>query len=160
MQFMNLKWQLSHTRGYLELGMLDEAEAELRGLSPEHREHPAALALLVEIAQQREKWSLMAHAAKRLSEKCPEDPASWIMFAYAIRRSQNIYAARKILLHAHKEFPDEATILYNLGCYAAVLQDVKEAQRYLHRAFYLDKELMETARTDPDIDNVREAMGL
>ena len=47
---------------------------------------------------------------------------------------------------------------YNLGCYHAVLGDLGEATPALRQAFKLDSKLAEMAKTDPDLDAVRELL--
>lgn len=48
---------------------------------------------------------------------------------------------------------------YNLGCAKALQGKKKEALRSLHRAFLLDRRLLETARIDRDLEGLREEEG-
>jgi hypothetical protein len=86
-----------------------------------------------------------------------KEAGAWIMWAYATRRDQSLAVAEKILLEAESEHPQEATIQFNLGCYACQRGDLKEARRRVDRAIAIEKSFRTLAATDPDLAPLREA---
>lgn len=152
---MSPKWHLSHARGYIELGMLAEARAELEHLPASEREGTEFLSLLATIFQEEKNWSATQDLAERLVEREPENPAWWVMWAYATRRAINIVAADSILRQAEKLHPKNATIQFNLACYACQLGNLIAARSRLARAIALDEHFREAAETDPDLEPLK-----
>ena len=79
--------------GYLELGMIAEADGELESLPPEDRNRSSVLALRVEIYRTAKKWSLMEVVARELWKRHPDKPDYWTNLAWAVRRSDSMVAA-------------------------------------------------------------------
>src|SRR5690606_15847341 len=73
--------------GYLQLGMPEDAIAEIDEL--EHP-HSAALHLKVSALFQLEDWQAAAAICVPMTEEEPADPSWWIQAAYARRRSASI----------------------------------------------------------------------
>jgi Tfp pilus assembly protein PilF len=152
---MQLKWRLSHTRGYLELGMVEEAAAELDCISPAFVEHFDVRVLRGLVLQEKKDWLALAPLAAGLVRDRPDDPAWWIMWAYATRRADSIDAAEKILIEAETNHPKEATIQFNLGCYACQRGDLARARACVDCAIALDEHFREAAANDPDLAPLR-----
>ena len=76
----------------------------------------------------------------------------------ATRRAISIHAARPILLEALQRFPEDATLHFNLGCYAAQLGELGEARRLVRKAIALDGAYRDLARTDPDLEPIRASL--
>src|ERR1051326_8700021 len=72
--------------GWLELGNLAEAKAELQRIEPEYLKYPEVLALRWRIGAEEEKWQEGLEIARALLEGAPESPAGWLHQAYALRR--------------------------------------------------------------------------
>src|SRR4051812_37877578 len=114
---MQLKWRLSHARGYLGLGMVAEAEAELLTIPEPAASTIEVLALRAVVLQEQKRWRPMKAVSGKLVELQPEDTGWWIMWAYAARRAESLEVAEKILRDAEVVHPNDATIQFNLGCY-------------------------------------------
>lgn len=110
---------LRSAHGYVELGMFEEANAELEEIDPFCRALPEVLSTRVGIYQGLKKWDLMAVVAKKLVEGNPGEPGHFIDIAYATRRAESIDAAHAILKRAEGLHPNDATIQFNLACYEA-----------------------------------------
>jgi tetratricopeptide (TPR) repeat protein len=147
----------SHVRGYLELGMVHEAAAELNRLPLSAADTLEALSLRVSVLQALSEWPGLAAAAGELARRRPQDASAWITWAYATRRATSLEAAEKILLTAEIHHPNEPTIQFNLGCYACQRGDLIAARRRVDRAVALDPHFGEAARTDPDLSPLRTA---
>lgn len=154
---MQLKRHLSYAQGYLELGLLAEAQAELDRIALPDRNSLEVVALRMAVAQEQKNWPELAVIAGDFVRRSPEEPAGWITWAYATRRCDSLAAAERILLEAEQHHPAEATIQFNLGCYACVRGDVSEAQRRVARAVALDPKFEASIATDPDLAALRDA---
>jgi tetratricopeptide (TPR) repeat protein len=144
--------------GYVELGMLSEANAELDEIDPFNRAAPEVLEVRIAIYRGLEKWELMREIAKRLVDFRPDDIQSTISLAYATRRADSIGVAREILLNAEARFPNEAAIKYNLACYSCQTGDIETAKNYLRKAFEIDLNFRMTALGDEDLKPLWESI--
>lgn len=154
---MDLKWRLSHARGYLQLGMLREAKAELAAIEGADALLPEVRTLQVALLQESRQWKALGKLAGELAVESPAEVDWWIVWAYAVRRSAGVAAATAILARAEKIHPSDPTIQFNLGCYACQRGDLDEAIARVTRAVKLDKGFLESARNDPDLRPLRDA---
>jgi tetratricopeptide (TPR) repeat protein len=127
---------LSAAIGWVELGNIAEATAELELLSPVARNHPDALEVWWVISAEEKDWTKGLTVANTLLEANPQDPTGWLHRAYALRRVKEggLKAAWEALLPAFEKFPKESTIPYNLSCYACQMGQIEEARAWLKRA--------------------------
>jgi len=153
---MQSKWRLSHARGYLDLGMVAEAEAELALIPTSEGGGLDVLALRIAVLQERCDWPALRAAAGEFARRAPTEAAAWVTWAYATRRAESLAAAEQILLAAERQHPDEPTIQFNLGCYACQRGALAEARRRVKRAVALDKKFAAAAQTDPDLAPLRD----
>jgi Tfp pilus assembly protein PilF len=151
------KRRISHAQGYLELGMLAEAAAELDRIIGADADSSDVLALRVAVWHEQENWTGVRDAARELVRRSPADTGAWVTWAYATRRAESLEAAERILLDAEQQHPAEATIQFNLGCYACQRGDLPVARRRVDRAIELDTKFAAVAATDPDLAPLRAA---
>ena len=156
---MDLKWRLSQARGYLGLGMIEEAAVELNQLPAGTAGQTEVLALRALVLQEQADWPPLAEIAQTLVQRQPAESGWWITWAYATRRSRSLEAAEAILLEAERTHPRVAAIQFNLGCYACVRGDLTEARRRVDHAIALDQSFKDAAATDPDLGLLRDAEG-
>ena len=149
--------RISYAQGYLALGMVAEAAAELERLPPADAQRPEALAVRLAVLHEQEKWNEVRDLARELVGHTPTEPALWVSWAYATRRAESLEAAEKILREAAVHHPGEATIQFNLGCYACLRGDLKLARAHVDRAIALDAKFAQLAATDPDLASLRAA---
>ena len=69
---------LRAAHGYIQLGMFEEANAELEEIDPLRRHLPEVLMARVAIHCALEKWDLMAIVARNLVEWNPNEPGNFI----------------------------------------------------------------------------------
>ena len=153
---MQLKWLLSHARGYLELGMVEEAAVELDRVPIESASEFDVRVLRALVLQEQKHWVRLVPIAAGLAREKPNDAGWWIMWAYATRRASTLAAAEKILLEAETYHPQEATIQFNLGCYACQRGDLAIERTRVDAAIALDSHFRDAAATDPDLAPLRE----
>jgi Flp pilus assembly protein TadD len=125
---------LSAAIGWLELGSVREAKAELNRITMQNA--PDVLEVRWAILAEEKNWDQAIEAARRLVETAPERSSGWLHRAYATRRATggSVQAAREALLPAFEKFPQEPTIPFNLACYASQLGQLEEARQWLRRA--------------------------
>lgn len=137
--------------GYLELGMIDDARAELASLSPQAAGEAETLMLLLQLAHTTEQWEEARRLARELRDRQPDAPEWAVMLAFATRRCESLPAARRILVEAAGQFPKEAVIHFNLACYACQLGEMPTARDHLVRALDLDRSYLDLALEDEDL---------
>ena len=156
---MSFNRRLAHTEGYLALGLIDEAEAQLDALTPGEASTFGAILLRLGVLQARGRWAELRDVASEAICRGLDDPPAWIAWACAARRVDSLATATAVLREAEKQHPKEPTIQFNLGCYAALSGDIAEARRRVARAVALDPAFSQLAVTDPDLAALRSASG-
>jgi hypothetical protein len=148
--------RLNAALGWLELGNPVEANAELDGVAPALRSHPAVLELRWQIYAKEKKWDACVGISAGLVGSRPEQPGNWLNHAYALRRatSGGLVPAQNVLLEARQKFPHEWMIPYNLACYACQLGQLPGAQDWLEKALEVGdaKQVKLMALEDPDLE--------
>jgi tetratricopeptide (TPR) repeat protein len=137
---------------YIELGMFDEAQAEMEMIDPPCRALSEVLASRIPLYRVLAKWNLMAIVARKLTEWNPEEPDNFIDWAYAIRRAESIHAAHAILKRGEDLHPADAKIQFNLACYEMQLGNVLKAKAHLKCAVGIDPKFKLVALEDPDLE--------
>ena len=149
--------RISFAQGYLALGMVAEAAAELEKLPPSHAELPEAQVVRLAVLHEQQRWSEVRDLSRLMVERTPEEPALWVSWAYAVRRADSLEAAERVLRDAQERHPSEPTIQFNLGCYACQRGDLAAARAHVERAIALDRKFAQLAATDPDLAPLRAA---
>lgn len=92
----------------------------------------------------------------------PYRPTGWEIGAHALpRMGAGDYAgAKEILVRGLAEFPESSLMLYNLACAEARLGEREAAIEHLARAVSLDARFGDYAKTDEDLESIRDAAGL
>jgi hypothetical protein len=146
---------LSAAIGWLELGNLVEAEADLNRISAEQQCHPDVLEVRWIVLAQGKRWESALQIARTLVKLAPGRASGWLHHAYSLRRASRdgLKLAWDALLPAYGKFPRVATIPYNLSCYACQMHQIEEARTWLHRALKIgDKtEIKQMALEDLDL---------
>jgi predicted Zn-dependent protease len=135
--------------GYLELGMPDEALAELDAAP---QASSAVMHLRVEALFVLGRWSEAAVICLPMLQREPGQPAWWIQAAYALRRSRTLAEAEVVLQAGLQQHPHDLLINYNLACYACVQGRHAEARELLEQALRASRaEVLRMAVKDPDL---------
>ena len=144
-------FRLRAAEGYLELGMLSDAETELAAVGSGTCARAAALALRAELASRRQDWTAMRSAAEAWLTLRPQDAGALVSLAFATRRTTGLDAARAILREAETLHPGDILIRYNLACYACTAGDLDEARTRLDKVFAQESAYVRIAREDADL---------
>lgn len=146
---------LEYASGYLTLNLNTEADETLSEIDPADRELTPVLTLRAAVCCALGDWSSAAPLLAVLCEREPGEAGHWVQFAYATRRHLDIQSARAILRRALVLHPREATIHFNLACYAAQLGELDPARSHLATACKLDPSFVALSVTDPDLAPLR-----
>lgn len=142
--------------GFLELGMPEDAIAELDDLSPEGADFSPVRHLKVDALFQLKDWAPAAEICLQMLEREPSDPGWWIQAAYAMRRANSIEEAEIILRSGLQGHPRHGLMLYNLACYACVQERFAEACTLLSQALAGEPDpILAMAEKDPDLEQIR-----
>ena len=127
---------LNAALGWLGLGNLAEAKAELAGIDPSRQNDPDVLEVRWMVCAEEQRWAEGLDVARALLEAAPNRVSGWLHQAYALRRAPggSVKAAWKALLPAFDKFPKEPTVSYNLACYACQLDQLEAARVWFKRA--------------------------
>jgi predicted Zn-dependent protease len=127
---------LDAAMGWLGLGNVEEARAELDLIAATHKNHPAVLEARWTICAQEKRWGDALDIALTELATAPEDASGWLHRAYALRRvpKGGLSRAWEALLPAAEKFPREPVIAYNLSCYACQMQQLDLARHWLRQA--------------------------
>jgi tetratricopeptide (TPR) repeat protein len=148
---------LNAAQGWLGLGDVVEARAELDLVSKLFAKHPEVLELRWQICEKTGQWNECVETAQSLIKVAPKQPLGWIHRSYALHELKRTQEAYDGLETAAKMFPDIWLIPYNLACYACNLGRKVEAWEWLQEAFGLgdEKEIKSMAMEDPDLKPFR-----
>ncbi len=135
--------------------MLAEAAAELACISDPDAHSRDVIGVRLALLHEQADWPAARDLARDLVQRAPDDAGIWITWAYATRRAETLAAAELILLEAERHHPTEATIQFNLGCYACQRGDLALARRRVNQAVALDQKFAALALTDPDLEPLR-----
>jgi predicted Zn-dependent protease len=142
--------------GWMELGNLAEARAELAQVSAAQQEHPDVLELRWSISAAEKRWEEALQVAEALVRRAPKRSSGWLHQAYALRRVPNgsIQKAWEALLPAFDKFPKEPTVPFNLSCYACQLRQLDLARDWLNRAVAVGgkEKIKQMALEDADLE--------
>jgi uncharacterized Ntn-hydrolase superfamily protein len=75
--------------------------------------------------------------------------------AFGHRNAGRLEAGADLLAEGVRRYPDDATLLYDLGCYEALAGRLDDALAHVRRALELDASLRPLAAGDPDLDALR-----
>ena len=155
---MKLEQQLRIAEGYAELGMYEEALAELDRLTGEVEDFPAILQMRVAIVLQLRDWAAALRLSHRLCELLPNESYGFIHAAFCLHELGRTLEAKETLLNGPASLLDEAVYYYNLGCYDAVLGNLEQAKAYLRASFRLNKAFRALAKKDADLVALRDSL--
>ena len=147
---------LSAALGWVELGNLAEAKAELAQLGQSRQNHPDVLEVRWLICAEEHHWQEGLQVARALMFAAPDRSSGWLHQAYALRRAPggSVQKAWEALLPAFDLFPREAIICYNLACYACQMHQLEVARVWLKRAQAIgqQEQIRQMALSDADLE--------
>jgi predicted Zn-dependent protease len=152
---MNFEDKIRAAEGFAELGMYDDALAELDEVDPDLQDTVQTLRMRVEIVLRQRSWKSALRFSLRACQLYPSESWAFIHAAFCLHELGRTQEAKQTLLDGPDRLLDEPVYYYNLGCYDAVLGNLHQAKAYLRTSFRLDKSFRELAKSDPDLERIR-----
>ena len=156
---MSLERSLLSAQGYIELEMTDEALAELDALGARDQLREETLQMRLFIVMHAKRWEQALSVCARLRGVSPEDMTGYIHGAFCLHEMGRTNEAKELLITGPSSLLNEPTYHYNLGCYNAVLGNLKEATQHLETSFRMDKRFRDIAKLDPDLKAIHGLFG-
>ena len=140
--------------GWLELGKPIEANEELEKITPRLRAHPDVLKVRWRVYAMAKRWDACFEIARAITDMEPDKPGGWIDQAQSLHRLNRTPEAYDLLASAANRFPDQTTIFYHLAVYGCHLRRLREARKWLERAFEIGdaKQIKLKALDDPHLE--------
>ncbi len=138
--------------GYLELGMHEDAWAEVAVIPDEFRLSLDVVLIRMEILRTMHRWIEAAALGREALAVHPECGALYLVTSYAVRRSSNVADAKAVLLSGECALQKEAMFFFNVACYECQLENLESAKEWLLQAFALDDKYRRIACEDPDVE--------
>ena len=142
-------------QGYLELGMVEEALAELVAVQSPMISDSDLIEMRLHILMQGGRWSDALASAEELLRLNSSALSAYIHGAFALHELGRTTEARDLLLRGPQVLRNDPTFHYNIGCYEAVLGNNDSAMRSLKKSFALDETYRDFAKQDPDLEAIR-----
>jgi Flp pilus assembly protein TadD len=152
---VNYEWQLRAACGYAELGMTRESIAELNAMDPLYQNRPEVLHLRLHHLMRDKKWAQALRVSQKLCRAAPDCSAGFLHAGFCLHELGKTAEAKALLLKGPAALLKEPIYYYNMGCYEALLGNVKDARVNLETSFEMDETFRELAKKDPDLKTVQ-----
>jgi predicted Zn-dependent protease len=155
---MTFEDKIRAAEGFAELGMYDDALAELDELDPDYQDSLETLRIRVEIILRQRSWKAALGFSLRACQLYSSESWAFIHAAFCLHELGRTEEAKQTLLDGPAKLLDEPVYYYNLGCYDAVLGNLHQAKAYLRASFRLDQSFRDMAKSDPDLERIRDEL--
>lgn len=152
---MSFEWQLRAACGYAELGMSRQSLAELNAIDQEYQNRPEVLQLRLHHLMRGQKWAQALRVSQKLCRAAPDCSAGFLHAGFCLHELGKTAEAKQLLLKGPVALLKEPIYYYNMGCYEALLGNVKDARINLETSFRMDASFRELAKRDPDLKSVQ-----
>jgi predicted Zn-dependent protease len=150
-----LERRILAAQGYVELGLHEEARAELEHLPAQAAERVDVIELTVLCHMGDQRWAEALALTQKLCALEPDEPGGFIHAAYCLHELGKTTEALDLLARGPASLRTKPVYYYNLGCYLACLGQDEKALNLLRQSFEMDGSLRSHARKDPDLDRLR-----
>jgi len=152
---VNFQWRLRAAFGYAELGMTRQSVAELDAIEATFQERPAVLQLRLHHLMREKKWARALIVSRKICRVAPECSTGFLHAGFCLHELGKTAEAKQLLLKGPVALLKEPIYYYNMGCYDALLGNVRDAKMHLQTSFKMDASFRELAKKDPDLKAVR-----
>ena len=129
--------------------------AELNALEPSHQNRPEVLQLRLHHLMRSQKWASALRISQKLCRAAPDCSAGYLHAGFCLHELGKTAEAKQLLLKGPEALLKEPIYYYNMGCYEALLGNVKDARINLETSFRMDASFRELAKRDPDLKDVK-----
>jgi Flp pilus assembly protein TadD len=142
--------------GYAELDMTRESMAELKAIADEHQNRAEVLQIRLHNLMRHKCWPQALRVSQKLCRVAPDCCSGFLHASFCLHELGKTAQAKKILLQGPPMLLKEPIYYYNMGCYEALLGNVRDARLHLQTSFEMDSSFRELAKKDPDLKSLQE----
>jgi Flp pilus assembly protein TadD len=153
---MSFEWHFRAACGYAELGMTRQSIAELNEIEQSHQSRPEVLQLRLHHLMRGQRWASALRISQKLCRAAPDCSAGYLHAGFCLHELGKTAEAKRFLLRGPAALLKEPIYYYNMGCYEALLGNVKDARINLETSFRMDSSFRELAKKDPDLLAVKD----
>jgi predicted Zn-dependent protease len=153
---MNFEWQFRAACGYAELGMTRQSIQELNAIDRTYQNRPEVLQLRLHHLMRAQRWAQALRISQKLCRAAPDCSAGYLHAGFCLHELGKTAEAKQLLLTGPTALLKEPIYYYNMGCYEALLGNVKDARINLETSFRMDASFRELAKKDPDLATVQD----
>ena len=148
---MDFDRQIQAAAGYAELGMRRESLAELRAIAPRLQQRPEVLHLRLHHLMKAKRWAHALRVSQQLCRAAPDLSTGFLHAGFCLHQLGKTAEAKKLLITGPLALLKEPIYYYNMGCYEALLGNVRDAKINLQISFRMDASFRRLAKQDPDL---------
>jgi Flp pilus assembly protein TadD len=141
--------------GYAELDMTRESVAELNAIDDIFQDRPEVLQLRLHNLMRKRRWAQALRVSHKLCRVAPDCSTGYLHAGFCLHELGKTAQAKKLLLRGPATLLKEPIYYYNMGCYDALLGNVRDAQVHLQTSFKMDASFRELAKKDPDLRSLQ-----
>jgi len=138
--------------------MTRQSLAELNAIDRKSQNRPEVLQLRLHPLMRRKSWCRALVVSRKLCRVAPQCSAGFLHAGFCLHELGKTAQAKRLLLKGPAALRKEPIYYYNMGCYEALLGNVRDAQQHLEKSFKMDASFREIARRDPDLKSVQELL--
>jgi len=153
---MSFEWHFRAACGYAELGMTKQSILELNALEHSDQNRPEVLQLRLHHLMRGQRWASALRISQKLCRAAPDCSAGFLHAGFCLHELGKTAEAKQLLLKGPAALLKEPIYYYNMGCYEALLGNVKDARINLETSFRMDSSFRELAKRDPDLEAVKD----
>ena len=144
--------------GYAELGMTRESVEELDAIEERMQNRPEVLQMRLHHFMKKKNWGKALRVSETLCRIAPDCGTGFLHAGFCLHQLGKTAEAKKRLITGPIALLKEPIYYYNMGCYDALLGNVKDAAQNLQISFKMDSSFRELARRDPDLAALHEVI--
>lgn len=135
--------------------MTRQSVAELNAIEQTHQHRPEVLQLRLHHLMRSQRWVSALRISQKLCRAAPDCSAGYLHAGFCLHELGKTAEAKQLLLKGPAALLKEPIYYYNMGCYEALLGNVRDARINLETSFRMDSSFRELAKKDPDLESVK-----
>src|SRR5712691_2421429 len=135
--------------------MTRQSVAELNAIGRALQHRPEVLQMRLHHLMRAKKWARALTVSRKLCRVAPECSAGFLHAGFCLHELGKTAEAKQLLLKGPAALLKEPIYYYNMGCYEALLGNVRDAQMHLQTSFQMDASFRKIAKRDPDLKSVQ-----
>jgi tetratricopeptide (TPR) repeat protein len=148
---VDFDWRVQAACGYAELGMFRESIAELDAIEPRMQNRPEVLQLRLHHLMRKKHWAQALRISQKLCRAAPDSGTGFLHAGFCLHQLGKTEEAKNLLITGPVALLKEPIYYYNMGCYEALLGNVRGAHEHLQISFKMDASFRDLAKKDPDL---------